>query len=112
MWREMELKLMLYLSLRFPNAAPSLRFRSIRFDSSLCIYCRRMPTNQHTAFTLLDIYDILYGGHKSNAGVGSGRRRRFFSLTWISLLHNVVKRVRNRTERFRCVFGGIDSNEV
>jgi hypothetical protein len=32
---------------------------------------------QHTAVTVLDRNDILYGGHKSDAGVGPGRRRRF-----------------------------------
>jgi hypothetical protein len=31
-----------------------------------------------------------------------------FILIWISLLHNVVKRVRNRTSRFRCVFSTTD----
>jgi hypothetical protein len=36
-----------------------------------------MRTNEHTAFTVLHRYDILNGGHKSDAGVGSGRRRRF-----------------------------------
>jgi hypothetical protein len=36
-----------------------------------------MRTYQHTAFNVLDRYDIMYGGHKSDAGVGSGRRRRF-----------------------------------
>jgi len=39
-----------------------------------------MRTYQHTAFTVLDRYDILYGGYKSDAGVGSGRRRRFLDL--------------------------------
>jgi hypothetical protein len=34
-----------------------------------------MGTYQHTAFTILDRYDVLYGGHKSDAGVVSGRRR-------------------------------------
>jgi len=52
-----------------------------------------MHTYQHTAFTVLDKCDILYVGHKSNDGIGLGRRRR---LIWISLLHNVVKRVLNR----------------
>jgi hypothetical protein len=65
------------------------------FYFSRCIFRRRMRTSQHNAFAALNRYDILYGGHKSDAGVGSGRRRRF--LMWISLLHNVVKRVRNRT---------------
>jgi hypothetical protein len=36
-----------------------------------------MRTFQHTAFTLLDRYDIFYGGHEIDAGVGSGRRRLF-----------------------------------
>jgi hypothetical protein len=74
-----------------------------------------MHTYEHTAFTVLDRYDILYGGHKSNAGVGLGRRRRFrasasiFTLIWISLFHNVVKRESNRTALFRCVFSNTDS---
>jgi len=33
-----------------------------------------MRTCQHIAFADLDRYDIFYGGHKSDAGVGSGRR--------------------------------------
>jgi hypothetical protein len=36
-----------------------------------------MRTYQHTAFAVLDRYDVLYDGHKSDADVGSGRRRRF-----------------------------------
>jgi hypothetical protein len=36
-----------------------------------------MRNYQHTAFALHDRYDLLYGGNKSDAGVGSGRRRRF-----------------------------------
>jgi len=35
--------------------------------------------------------------------VSSGRRRRLLDI-WISLLHIVVKRVRNSTARFHCVF--------
>jgi hypothetical protein len=31
-----------------------------------------------------------------------------FKFMWISLLDNVMKRVRNRTARFRCVFGNTD----
>jgi hypothetical protein len=64
-----------------------------------------MRTYHYTAFTVLDRYDTLYAVHKGDAGVGSGRRRRFLGWLWISLLHNVVKHVRNRTARFRCVFG-------
>jgi len=36
-----------------------------------------MRTYQHTAYTVLDRYDILYGGDKSDTGVASGRQRRF-----------------------------------
>jgi hypothetical protein len=36
-----------------------------------------MRTYQDIAFTVLDRYDILYVGLKSDAGVGSGRRHRF-----------------------------------
>jgi hypothetical protein len=39
-----------------------------------------MRTYRHTAFTVLDRYGILYAGHKSDASVGSGRRRRFLDL--------------------------------
>jgi len=39
-----------------------------------------MRTYQNTAFTVLDTYDIFYRGHKSDNGVGSGRRCRF--LDW------------------------------
>jgi hypothetical protein len=38
-----------------------------------------MRTYQYTAFTVLDRYDVLYAGHKSDASVGSGRRRRFLN---------------------------------
>jgi hypothetical protein len=36
-----------------------------------------MRTYQHTSFGVLDDYDIFYGWHKSDAGAGWGRRRRF-----------------------------------
>jgi hypothetical protein len=36
-----------------------------------------MRTYQHTAVPVLDRYDIFYGGHNRDAGVGSGPRRRF-----------------------------------
>jgi hypothetical protein len=38
---------------------------------------RRMRNYQHTASTVLDRLDILYGGHKSDVAVGSGRRCLF-----------------------------------
>jgi hypothetical protein len=67
----------------------------------------------HTAYTLdacpltsilpsLSFIDIFYGGHKSNAGVGSERRRRLLDF------HIVVKRVRNSTAVFRCAFCSTD----
>jgi hypothetical protein len=60
----------------------TLRYVTLRFPfySSHCIYSRRMHTYQHTAFTVLDRYYILYAAHKSDAGVGLGRRCRF--LDW------------------------------
>jgi tRNA A58 N-methylase Trm61 len=39
-----------------------------------------MRTYQRTVFTVLAKYGILYGGHIIDAGVGSGRRRRFLDL--------------------------------
>jgi hypothetical protein len=36
-----------------------------------------MRTSKHIAFTVLDGYDMLYTGEETDAGVGSGRRRRF-----------------------------------
>jgi hypothetical protein len=36
-----------------------------------------MRSCQHTVINVLDRYDIFYGGHKSDAGVGSGSWRRF-----------------------------------
>jgi hypothetical protein len=36
-----------------------------------------MRTYQHITFAVLDRYDIFYSGYKSDAGVGSLRRRRF-----------------------------------
>jgi hypothetical protein len=80
------------------------------FRFFILFYRRRMRTYKHTAFTVLDRY-MLRRTQKR-------RQRRFkvsasiFRLIWISLLHNVAKRVRNRTSRFRCVFGGTDGYEV
>jgi hypothetical protein len=44
------------------------------------MYRRLMHSYQRNAFTILDRYDIFYGGHKSDVGVVSGCRRRF--LDW------------------------------
>jgi hypothetical protein len=51
-----------------------------------------MRNYHHIDFTVLDRYDILYGGHKSEAGWIQGVDIDFFLLIWMSLLHNVVKR--------------------
>jgi hypothetical protein len=55
----------------------SVRLVSFSIFSSHCMYRRRMRTYQYTAFSVLDRYDTLYAVHKSDASVGSGRRRRF-----------------------------------
>jgi hypothetical protein len=46
-----------------------------------------MRTYQHTAYIVIDRY-ILYGEHKSDAGVDSGRRRRF--LDWYRFRFSTV----------------------
>jgi hypothetical protein len=51
----------------------------------------------------------MYGGHKSEAGVGSGRRRQFLDMNIVSPKR---ERVRKRTSRFRCVFGGTNGYGV
>jgi hypothetical protein len=55
----------------------SVRSVRFRFCTLHCIYRRRMRTYQHTAFAVHDSDDILYDGHKCDAGVGSMRWRRF-----------------------------------
>jgi hypothetical protein len=37
-----------------------------------------MRSYQHISFAVLDGYDTLNGGHKSDASVGSGRQHRFY----------------------------------
>jgi hypothetical protein len=49
-----------------------------------------MRSKQHIAFKVLNKYDILYRGQKSDAGVGLGRRRRCLDFQRITLLHNVL----------------------
>jgi hypothetical protein len=58
-----------------------------RFYCSYCIYRRRMRTYLHTAIAVVDRYDIFSGGHKSVAGVGSGRRRRL--LIWYGFCFSI-----------------------
>jgi len=62
---------------------------------------------QHIAITVFDTYDILFAGDERRGG----RFRALssiFRFPRIPRLHNVVKRVRNRTKRFRCVFSSTD----
>jgi hypothetical protein len=47
-------------------------------DFILHVTCpRRMATSYHIAFTVIDEYDVMYIVEKTDANVGSGRRRRF-----------------------------------
>jgi hypothetical protein len=46
-----------------------------------------MRTYQYTAFAVLDRY-VFYGGHKSDADVGSGSRRRF--LDWYGFRFSIT----------------------
>jgi hypothetical protein len=66
-----------------------------------------MTTYQHTTFTVFDKYDILYGGQKATPasvqGVGVD-----FEIDMDFASPQRLKRVRNRTVRFRCVFGSTD----
>jgi hypothetical protein len=52
-------------------------------------------------------YDVLYGPHKSNAGVGVD-----FEIHMDFRSPQCLKRVRNRTALIRCVFGSTDSYGV
>jgi hypothetical protein len=77
-----------YSLLLFVNVLLISRLKFWRLSPLICIYRRRMRTYQHTAFTVLDRYDILQGGHKRR-----GRRFRvsasIFRLICISLLHTL-----------------------
>jgi hypothetical protein len=72
----------------------------------------------HTAYTVdacaltsilpsLPLIDMIYCTAGTKATPASILR-----LIWIPLLHNVVKRGRNRTARFHCVFGSTDASGV
>jgi len=52
---------------------------------------KRMRTYQHTAFAVLDRYDIFYGGHKSDAGVYSASSK-IISLKFILILSSCLYR--------------------
>jgi hypothetical protein len=47
-----------------------------RFYPSHCMRRKSMRNYQHTAFAIIDSYDIFYGGYSSDTGVGIGCRRR------------------------------------
>jgi len=64
-----------------------------------------MRNYQHTAFPVLDRYDIFTVATKATPA-------SIFRLIWIWLLHSVVKRVRNRTSRFRCDLDSADGYGV
>jgi hypothetical protein len=69
-----------------------------RYYSSHCIHSRRMRTYQHTTFAVIDRYDIFYGGYKSDAGVGSGRRYRFlnsYGFRFSTTLWNILIELRD-----------------
>jgi hypothetical protein len=70
-----------------------------------------MSTYQHIVTTFLNRYDILFAVDKSDAGVGSGRRRRFLDFMDFASPQR-LKRVGNRTSRFRCVFGSTNGYRV
>jgi len=72
----------------------------------------------HTAYTVaacalnsilpsLPLTDVMYCTTDTKATPAS-----IFRLIWISLLHNVVKCIRNRIARFHCVFGSTDGYGV
>jgi hypothetical protein len=65
-----------------------------------------MRTYQHTAFAVFDGYDIVYGGNKSDAGVGVGVD---FYIDMDFASPQRCESVYSRTARFRCVFGSTDS---
>jgi hypothetical protein len=67
-----------------------------------------MRSSQHNAYIVLDRYDVLYTREETDAGVGSGRRRRLLDSYGFRFYNIVVKCVRNITARFRCVFGSTD----
>jgi hypothetical protein len=89
--------------------------------SLLCIYLRvsrdvfglEGPFERHNIPECIKIIETL----QNVSQLASDDNRNFnrsvcYVLIWISLLHDVVNRVRNRTEQFRCVFGSTDGNGV
>jgi hypothetical protein len=81
---------------------------SFPFYSSHSVCPRRMRTSQRIAFTVLDGYDVLYTGERTDAGVGSGRLVRLCVFVWISLLLIDLKPVRNCSARFRRILARKD----
>jgi hypothetical protein len=98
-----------YVTLRYVGVG-WIRFevRSVRYVSFSIFF--------HTAYTVdacalasilpsLSLIDMIYC--KADTKEAS-----IFKLIWFSLLHNVVKHVRNRTARLHCVFGSTDAYGV
>jgi phosphatidylglycerophosphate synthase len=79
-------------------------FLILLLECASSIYRRHMSTNQHTAFIVLDMIYFTAGTKATPASI--------FGFVWIPLLHNVVERGRNRTARFRCVFGSTDGHRI
>jgi hypothetical protein len=88
-----------------------LERQSVRFLSDFIL---------HTAYTVdacahtrmlspLSFTDVIYCTADTKATAASVSIFRFI---WILLLHNVVKRVHNRTARFRCLFSSTDGYGV
>jgi hypothetical protein len=57
----------------------------------------------------LSLVDMIYFKADTKTTLASASILR---LTWIPLVHSVVKRAHNRTARFRCVFGSADACEI
>jgi hypothetical protein len=68
---------------------------------------RLMRSYQDTAFAVLGRYDILYGGHKSDAGVGVD-----FYIVVDFASPRPLKRVSNKTARISFVFGSTEGYGV
>jgi hypothetical protein len=79
----------------------SISFFTLHTPFDACAVTSMLP--------LLSLIDITYCTPDTKATPASVKASAsIFRLMWISLFHNVVKRVRKRTARFRCVFGSTD----
>jgi hypothetical protein len=102
-FREVTLSPLELLSEAYVSVSDS--FLHILFVIDACALASTLPS--------LSLIDTIYCSSETKArpasvqGVGVD-----FRLKWISLFHNVVKRLPNRTARFRCVFGSTDGYGV